>query len=95
MKYKDIPSDKRVHFWAGFIITIFFGLVLASDGTEFNHVMRGVTVGFLIGAGAGLIKDLVFDLLLKKGNFELLDIISTVIGSAVAGFLISLLNLLP
>jgi len=93
MKYSDIPQDKRTHFWAGFIISIFIGLIFASDGSEFNHVERGAIVGFLSGFGAGLLKDVVWDLILKRGQFDKWDISATGLGAGIASFLIALIEL--
>ena len=89
-----IPKDKRTHFWAGFIISLFVGLIFASDGSEFNHVQRGAIIGFLTGLSAGILKDVVWDLLMKRGTFDKWDISATAFGAGVASFLIALIDLI-
>ena len=84
MKYNDIPQDKRTHFWAGFIIAMFFGLIFASDGEAFNHIQRGVLVGFGLACLAGALKELVWDLALGKGQFDFWDFVATAFGGGVA-----------
>lgn len=67
--------DKLYHFIAGFIIASIFGLITP-------------VLGLGMAVLAGLLKDVVWDKLLKKGTFEVLDIFFTgvggVIGMAVA-----------
>lgn len=82
--YNSIPSDKRLHFWVGFIIAMFFGLIFASDGHEFNHIERGVAVGFGLACLAGAAKELVWDLALGKGQFDHWDFVATAFGGGVA-----------
>ena len=75
-------KDKLYHFIAGFIIALIFGLI--------NPVL-GLGAAVL----AGILKDVVWDKLLKKGTFEVLDVFFTgvggVIGMAVAIILTNLL----
>jgi len=82
--YNSIPQDKRTHFWVGFIIAMFFGLIFASDGSEFNHIERGVAVGFLTAFTIGALKELVWDLALGKGQFDFWDFVATAFGGGVA-----------
>jgi len=67
--------DKIYHLVAGFLIALIFGFI--------NPVL-----GLALAIIAGLFKDVVWDKLLKKGTFEVLDIFFTgvggVIGMAVA-----------
>ena len=89
-----IPKDKRQHIIFGFLISLFVGLIFASDGSEFNHVQRGAIIGFLTGLNAGILKDVVWDLLMKRGTFDKWDISATAFGAGVASFLIALIDLI-
>ncbi len=59
-----MTKDKLYHLIAGFAIALIFGL--------FNPI-----AGLIIAVGAGFTKDVVWDLFLKKGTFEVLDIFAT------------------
>ncbi len=72
-----MTKDKLYHLIAGFIIALIFGL--------FNPI-----AGLIIAVGAGFTKDVVWDLYLKKGTFEVLDIFATVIG-AIMGTVVAIL----
>ncbi len=61
-------KDKLYHLIAGFVIAFVFGLI-----SPFWGLVAGIT--------AGLAKDIVWDLYLKRGTFEVLDILVTVIGA--------------
>lgn len=61
-------KDKLYHLIAGFVIAFVFGLI-----SPFWGLVAGIT--------SGLAKDIIWDLYLKKGMFEVLDIFVTVIGS--------------
>ena len=63
-----MEKDKLYHLIAGFVIAFVFGLV-----SPFWGLVAGIT--------AGLAKDIIWDLYLKKGMFEVLDIFVTVIGA--------------
>jgi hypothetical protein len=65
-----MTKDKLYHLIAGFVIAIIIGL--------FNPI-----IGLIIAVLAGIAKDVVYDLLLKKGTFELLDILATAVGAVV------------
>lgn len=72
-----MTKDKLYHLVAGFAIALIFGL--------FNPI-----AGLIIAVGAGLTKDVVWDLYLKRGTFEVLDIFATVIG-AIMGTVMAIL----
>ena len=61
-------KDKLYHLIAGFVIAFVFGLT-----SPFWGLVAGIT--------AGLAKDIIWDLYLKKGTFEVLDIFVTVMGA--------------
>jgi glycopeptide antibiotics resistance protein len=65
-----MTKDKLYHLIAGFVIALIFGL--------FNPI-----AGLVIAVGAGIAKDVVWDLYLKRGTFEVLDIFATVIGAVI------------
>lgn len=77
-----MKKDKLYHLIAGFLISLIFGL--------FNPI-----AGLVIAISVGVAKDVVWDLYLKKGTFEVLDIFFTgvggVIGMVVAIILTNLL----
>jgi len=74
-----MKKDKLYHLIAGFVIALIFGL--------FNPI-----AGLIIAVGVGVTKDVVWDLLLKKGTFEVLDIFATVIG-AIMGTVVAILTI--
>lgn len=74
-----MTKDKLYHLIAGFVISLIFGL--------FNPI-----AGLIIAVGAGFTKDVVWDLYLKRGTFEVLDIFATVIG-AIMGTVVALLTI--
>ena len=74
-----MTKDKLYHLIAGFAISLIFGL--------FNPIL-----GLVIAVLAGIAKDVVYDLLLKKGTFEVLDIFFTVIG-AIMGTVVAILTI--
>jgi hypothetical protein len=63
-------KDKLYHFIAGFIIAFIFGLITP-------------VLGLGMAVLAGLLKDVVWDKLLKKGTFEVLDIFFTGVGGLI------------
>jgi hypothetical protein len=63
-------KDKQIHFAAGFVtatITAFFT----------NNIYLAVGAATFLG----LFKDVVWDLWLKRGTFDYVDIIATILGS--------------
>lgn len=68
MRFIDIQKDKLLHYFYGSIIA--FPLVLLFS-------FYGVVITLLIAT----IKEVVYDKLLKRGTFEVLDIIYTIIPS--------------
>jgi len=93
-KIKDfigsIPKDKKLHFYAGFGISVIVGLIFAYDGTAFNNIERGVLVGVGAGVAAGIAKEVIWDLLLKKGQFDLVDAWATFFGTGLGSFLMAI-----
>ncbi len=59
-----MTKDKLYHLIAGFAISLIFGL--------FNPI-----IGLIIAISVGVTKDVVWDLCLKRGTFEVLDIFAT------------------
>lgn len=74
-----MTKDKLYHLIAGFAIALIFGL--------FNPIL-----GLVVAVLAGIVKDVVWDLFLKKGKFEVLDIFATVIG-AIMGTVVAILTI--
>ena len=62
--------DKKLHFMAGFIITMFIALI---------NPALGLLMGVIAGAG----KEIIWDWKMGRGKPELLDFIATCIGSTV------------
>ncbi len=65
-----MAKDKLYHLIAGFAISLIFGL--------FNPIL-----GLVIAVSAGFTKDVVWDLYLKRGTFEVLDIFATAVGATI------------
>ena len=63
-------KDKSYHFIAGFIIALIFGLITP-------------VLGLGMAVLAGILKDVVWDKLLKKGTFGVLDIFFTGAGGII------------
>ena len=77
----NLPNkDKLYHLIAGFVIAISIGL--------FSPML-----GLIIAVLAGIAKDVVYDLLLKKGTFELLDIFATAVGGVIGAIVATTINL--
>lgn len=60
---KNISRDKLAHFFASYVV-----LVVLS-------VFFSIWVSYVVVVGLVVLKDVVNDLILKKGKFELLDMI--------------------
>lgn len=75
-----MTKDKLYHLIAGFVIALIFGL--------FNPIL-----GLVIAVGAGFAKDVVWDLYLKKGTFEVLDIFATAVGAVIGAIVATIINL--
>lgn len=73
-----IARDKKLHFGLSAIITLVAILL-----TSFLW-------GIIIGTSVGLLKEFVWDLLLKKGNFDKMDLVANFVGIA-AGTIIALI----
>lgn len=65
-----MARDKWLHLIAGFLISL---AVYFATGS--------VLYGYLAGTLAGVVKDVVWDLILKRGRFEVGDIICTSFGA--------------
>lgn len=74
-----MTKDKLYHLIAGFVIAISIGL--------FSPIL-----GLVIAVLAGIVKDVVWDLYLKKGTFEVLDIFATVVGATI-GTVVAILTI--
>lgn len=72
-----MTTDKLYHFVAGFLISLIIGLI---------SPISGLITSVIIGAG----KEVVWDKLMKKGCFEVLDFVATCVGGVV-GYLILML----
>lgn len=72
--------DKLYHLIAGFVIAFGFGLI-----NPFLGLVAGITVG--------LAKDIIWDLYLKRGTFEVLDILFTIIGAMLGTAFVILLQM--
>lgn len=72
----EVPLDKRAHFLGGWALCVTVGL-------WFTPI-----IGFAAGSLANVLKDLVWDLAMKKGDPDVKDVIAGVAGAAVgAAFL--------
>lgn len=72
--------DKIYHFVAGILIALTFTLIFSP------------LIGIITASVSGVIKDVVYDLKMGKGAFEILDIFATVLG-AVVGTVLGLLTI--
>lgn len=68
-----MQKDKILHFLAGLSIALFVGLVLWNPW-----------IGLMAGIVAGIAKELIWDLWLKKGTPEFMDFLATFLGGAAA-----------
>jgi hypothetical protein len=76
-----MQTDKLKHLISGYLIAL-ISLLFAPP-----------LLAFGLGCLAGLVKDVIWDLWLKKGCFEWADIIITCVGAA-AGVLPAMVNLI-
>lgn len=72
-----ILKDKLYHLIAGLLIAIIIGLI---------SPISGLITSVIVGAG----KEVIYDKLMKKGCFEVLDFVATCIGGVI-GYLILML----
>ena len=77
MKERTYIISKRRVYIAGFLISLIFGLI---------SPITGLICSVIIGAG----KEVVWDKLMKKGCFEVLDFVATCVGGVI-GYLILML----
>ena len=70
-----VNIDKIYHLIAGMIITLAIGII-------------DPIVGFIASVVAGLVKEVIYDKLMKKGTFEWMDFAFTCIGGGLAFVLI-------
>jgi len=85
-----IQADKIKHFLVGGGIALIVGLIVGSNGYVFDEPVKGCFVGFFVGTYAGMLKEFIWDHLLGKGTPEFMDVIYTVVGSAVFSFILYL-----
>jgi hypothetical protein len=74
-----IPPDKVLHFVGGTILAVFYVFVLYL----FHRLQRHVSLPsiFLFSFVVGIIKELVYDKLLKKGTPDIVDALATGLGA--------------
>jgi len=69
-----MKTDKVYHLVAGFVISALIGLI---------NPITGLIASVIVGVG----KEVIYDKLMKKGCFEVLDFVVTCIGGVI-GYLI-------
>lgn len=69
-----MKKDKLLHLIAGFVIAIVFGMI---------NPFLGLSLAVIAGAA----KEIVWDLYLGKGTYEVMDFVWTFIGGSI-GFII-------
>ncbi len=79
-------TDKTRHVFAGVGISIITGALAYT----YSHLLPGeaALIGLLAGTIAGLVKELIWDGLLKKGTCSLWDFIATFFGSCLGALLL-------
>jgi hypothetical protein len=83
-----IGKDKIRHFLYGGLFSLLVAAIASSDGHEFNNAYIGCWIGFGSGTLLGMLKEIVWDDLFKKGTPELMDAVFTSAGSAFFSFLL-------
>jgi len=85
--YTHIPRDKFLHVLLGFLISASSGYTIVRwSGIDWLFFS-----GFFIAVLAGILKEYVWDKKLKKGTFEVADILYTALGGAMGLTLISVI----
>jgi len=74
-----MPYDKKLHFFAGFVLSIIVCLLKGS------HVWA---IG--VALAAGIIKE-IRDYLTQKGTVELMDVVATAVGGIAAAIIFNLI----
>lgn len=76
-------DDKSLHVYAGVAIAMLTGFLLY----YFSHLAPGgaCILGTFTGIAAGIVKELIWDGLLKKGTCSVWDAIATGFGSVLGG----------
>lgn len=75
-----IGKDKLMHSYYSF----FGGMILSLIAIQFTDKFAGSLIGFLLMLAIGLGKEFIWDKLMKKGQFEWLDILFDFIGCLLA-----------
>lgn len=75
-----MPKDKQKHLLAGLALAIIAGLLFCPR------------IGLATAAVIGALKEIIWDLLLKRGTPEWLDFMATVVGGVVGYTLLTLLG---
>lgn len=81
--FDKIPYDKKLHFAAGFIVTVVVGISLFWFAVN-SFVMIGIGTGFL----AGIAKEIYDEY--DYGGFDWKDMIATWIGALVGGIMLAI-----
>lgn len=74
-----MPEDKQKHILAGMALAIIAGLLFCPR------------IGLATAAVIGALKEIIWDLLLKRGTPELLDFVATVAGGVMGYILLRLI----
>lgn len=83
-----IPTDKILHFSIGYVI----GATTTSLLEERFGKTKAIFIGFGISSTVGLVKELLFDQILRKGTTEFKDLGVTMLGG-LSGSLVITINL--
>ena len=70
-----IPKDKQKHYFVSAILALV--LIL---GIGLFNLKVGIIVGLLISTGLGLAKEFIYDRWMKRGTFDVNDIIFNLLG---------------
>lgn len=78
-------DDKTKHVYAGMLITIVSAEI---TNQVINDPFKSTLIGLSTGLTAGLIKDVVYDKMMKKGIYDKNDILATSWGAACGAIII-------
>jgi len=85
--YTHIPADKIFHLFAGLGISVITGYTIV----RLSSIDWLFFTGIFAAALAGCLKEYIWDKKLKKGTFEVGDILVTIYGGAIGLAILSFL----
>ena len=85
-----IQADKKSHFLYSMFGATFIGAIFSIWNS--NHI-NSILLGALVMLAIGILKEVIWDKLMKKGAFEYGDLIADLLGCVTGAAIMMVLNL--